>query len=186
MHKVNIINLTPHNITILQRGFAPYVKGESRKVQWDSLVTFPPSSIVLSCPSYTTDEGMVLSPDGDGPIPLTYTVYHRPSNLPPVIPNTIYIVSEVVAKSCLERNDFRIVNGVVRDDNGKILGCRSLGRIISPENSILTLREDYKAFVEIADEIEANNALDNEDYWEARDKIFRSIDALINSPVTKG
>jgi len=62
-------------------------------------------------------------------IPVTTTVFGEIENLPEEKPETIYIVSAIVAKCCTNRFDVFVPNGSVRDDNGRIIGCKSLSRI---------------------------------------------------------
>lgn len=60
---------------------------------------------------------------------LTKTVFSKDLELPAPRPNTIFIVSEVVARLYKgERDDLRICDKLIKKD-GKILGCRSLGRV---------------------------------------------------------
>ena len=126
---LNIINLTPHDITILRKTYI--TMGTERKIKWEPALILQPSGQVLTCMANTEQEALVKTnnPDTSYQVSLTYTTYTPPEDLPEFKPDTIYIVSEVVARLCPERNDFRIVNGLLRGENGKVLGCRSLGRI---------------------------------------------------------
>ena len=58
-------------------------------------------------------------------IPMTTTEYGEVEGLPDPADDTIYIVSSLVAG----RDDVFIPNESVRDGSGRIIGCRSLGRI---------------------------------------------------------
>ena len=49
--------------------------------------------------------------------------------LPEPQENTIYIVSALVAGAAKDRDDLVVPNDIVRDDKGRIIGCRSLARI---------------------------------------------------------
>lgn len=52
-------------------------------------------------------------------------------NLPDPQPDTIYIVSSIVAEKLKhDRDDLYVTNGLVRDSRGAILGCTSLARIM--------------------------------------------------------
>ena len=63
-------------------------------------------------------------------IPITKTVFGKIENLPEFDDGeTDYIVSSLVAQACTNRWDIFIPNDSVRDENGNIIGCRSLGRI---------------------------------------------------------
>lgn len=102
---MNIINCTPHEVNI--------VNGP----------TIPPSGIIARVTATTVTIGEV-----DG-IPVTTTAFGQVENLPEPEEGTIYIVSSLVAQRCRDRNDVFIPNESVRDENGRIIGCRSLGRI---------------------------------------------------------
>ena len=102
---MNIINCTPHSINI--------VNGP----------TIPPSGIIARVTATTVTIG-----DVDG-IPVTATVFGQVENLPEPEDGTIFIVSSLVAQRCRDRYDVFIPNESVRDENGRIIGCRSLGRI---------------------------------------------------------
>lgn len=60
---------------------------------------------------------------------MTTTSYGDVENLPAPEPETIYVVSSIVAQRVPERNDVYIPNESVRDESGRIIGCRSLGKI---------------------------------------------------------
>ena len=49
--------------------------------------------------------------------------------MPEICDDTIYIVSALVARACSDRPDFFIVNETVRDNGGRIIGCKSFGRV---------------------------------------------------------
>lgn len=49
--------------------------------------------------------------------------------MPEICDDTIYIVSALVARACSDRSDFFIVNDTVRDNGGRIIGCKSFGRV---------------------------------------------------------
>lgn len=104
---INIINLTPHAITFV---------GEKN-------ITIAPSGTVARCAVSTVQTGEI-----DG-IPVTESVFGEVEGLPDPTPDTIYIVSSLVAQRCRERQDVFIPNESVRDEDGRIIGCRSLGRI---------------------------------------------------------
>lgn len=107
-----IINLTPHDVTL--------VISEERSV------TFPTYSTVRPIPRVSTKT--VSDGDIDG-YPLTRTQYGEVEDLPEPKEGTWYIVSALVAGRCPDRTDLVIPNEAVRDDKGRIIGCRSFGRI---------------------------------------------------------
>jgi hypothetical protein len=142
---ITIINLTPHEIVILKKS---YILSDGMRVaRWLPAITFPPSADVINCIGQTEQEAFIDA-GYDYKIPLTYTTYTPPKSVPPIKPDTIYIVSELVARLYPDRPDFRIVNGVIRNDYGKVIGCRSLGRI-KPLIDMPTLNLTYSAFVDV-------------------------------------
>ena len=110
MNKNNIINLTPHPITFITP---------------DGNVTVAPSGIVARLSVRTATIG-----DING-IPVTTSVFGEVENLPEPTDGNIFIVSSLVAGRVPERSgkDVFIPNESVRDDSGRIIGCKSLGVI---------------------------------------------------------
>ena len=112
MEKRKVKNLTPHDIHIV---------GEDGKV----IKTFPSEGLVRL--SQTTERVQTLSVEG-ADIPLTKTVFGEAEGLPPQREDTIYIVSSLVCQAYPDRQDFFIPDQTVRDEKGRIVGCRSLSR----------------------------------------------------------
>lgn len=105
---MNIVNLTPHAIKfIIETG----------------TTTIQPSGIVARLSTKTVVTGEING------IPVTETVFGDIENLPAPETDTIYIVSSLIAGRCKDRNDIFIPNESVRDGQGNIIGCKSLGRI---------------------------------------------------------
>ena len=106
-----IINLTPHTITICN------ASGEIVR-------QIPASGNLARVSARTVSTGEVF----DG-IPVTTTSYGEVEGLPAPQQDTIYIVSALVAGRVPDRGDVFIPNESVRDSEGRIIGCKSLGRI---------------------------------------------------------
>ena len=102
-----ILNFTPHDINI--------VGADGEVVQ-----TIPSSGLVRLATT-TASAGMV-----DG-IPLTKTVFGDPEGLPEIADGTYYIVSSIVKAALPDRADLLVPSEMVRDADGRIIGCRSLG-----------------------------------------------------------
>ena len=98
---MEFINLTPHAVNI--------VDGP----------TIPSSGLCRL--SVTTEE--VGNIDG---VPMVRTVYGDVQGLPSPKEGTIYIVSSLVASRVPDRHDIAVPTEFVRDDAGRILGCRAL------------------------------------------------------------
>lgn len=105
----DIKNLTPHSIVVILSDDIRYV--------------ITPSDTVARCTATTETIGEVNG------IPLTKTSYGEVYGLPSPRDNTIYIVSSVVAQALPNRDDLFIPNEIVRDANGKVIGCKSFGRV---------------------------------------------------------
>lgn len=108
---MQIINLTPHSITIVDENDMP-------------ILVLPKTDVParVSCSIVTTGETI-------NGIPVTANSYSDIENLPAPAEDTVYIVSSIVASRCKNRNDVFVPNESVRNDAGIIIGCRSLGRV---------------------------------------------------------
>jgi hypothetical protein len=110
---MNIINLTPHKINLMPEG--------------GPTVTIPPSGLVARC---ATSRVQVDTVTVDGiSIPVNQTRFGKVSDLPEPQPDTIYVVSALVAQAVPERQDVVIVDDAVRDDQGRIIGARALAYV---------------------------------------------------------
>ena len=107
----NIINLTPHSITLLRENDEPLI------IQSSGLARVTSETIITG--------------EVNG-IPVTSTVYGEVTGLPEFQEGTVYIVSALVAQRCAHRNDVFVPNELVRNDEGVIIGCKSLGKIDDP------------------------------------------------------
>lgn len=107
---MTIINLTPHAINFLR---------EDNSV----LATVEPSGTIARA-SQTRD--LVSEVNG---IPVNQCSYGAVTGLPDPQDGTIYLVSALTAQACPERSDVFITDDAVRDENGRIIGCRAIARI---------------------------------------------------------
>ena len=90
----------------------------------DNKIVIPPSGDIARVSAKTVNTGKLING-----IPVTRTVYGDVENLPDPQDDTIYIVSSLVAARVPNRDDVFIPNESVRDAEGRIIGCRSLGRV---------------------------------------------------------
>jgi hypothetical protein len=102
-----IVNLTPHAINLVG----------------DKTQTFAPSGTVARCAVKRQQVGAV-----DG-VPVNRTIFGDVTGLPAPQPGTYYIVSALVAQAVPDRTDVLITDDAVRDDAGRIIGCRALATI---------------------------------------------------------
>lgn len=105
-----IINLTPHAINFLDGNNSV-------------LATVEPSGVVARAAQ--TRETV----DSVNGIPVNQCSYGAVTGLPDPQPETIYLVSALTAQACRDRNDVFITDDAVRDDSGRIIGCRAIARI---------------------------------------------------------
>jgi hypothetical protein len=105
-----IVNLTPHSISLYN----------VRTGAYDSIA---PSGTLARVSSATVSCGTV------GDYALTATSYGVVEGLPNPQPDTIYVVSSLVAQRVSDRTDVFVPNESVRDEQGRIIGCKSLGRV---------------------------------------------------------
>ncbi len=103
-----IINLTPHEITFVREG---------------GNVVVPASGQLARLTTETVTIGEING------IPVTATAYGDVTGLPDPVEGTVYLVSILVAQRVPERTDVFIPSESVRDEAGRIIGCKSLGRV---------------------------------------------------------
>lgn len=118
---VEFVNCTPHAIVLLS---------QDTDGGWDTVMTLESSGLSFRAvsdyevvDSVTCNEqevevrkrffGKVTVTDGDG----------NEVGLPQRKDGTFYIVSSITAQAVPDRDDFLMVDGTVRDDSGRIIGC---------------------------------------------------------------
>ena len=111
--KMTLINLTPHVVNL---------------VTSDGTVTIPPNGTVARCAVTREVIGQVEIEAYGATIPLTSTRFGAVEGLPEPVPGTLFIVSALVAQAA-KRDDLVIPDDAVRDEAGRIIGCRALARI---------------------------------------------------------
>lgn len=103
---ITVLNLTPHEINIGTTSIPPF--GVVARVYVES----------ISDGEFTTDSGAT--------IPTSHSYYGDVENLPNPRPNTIYIVSALVASRVPHRPDVFYPCCMLRDDQGRVIGCKTL------------------------------------------------------------
>lgn len=105
---MEIVNLTPHEIIFMG----------------NKTITIPTSGIVARVAVKREQVGTLNG------LPIYRSVLGQVENLPDPKADTVYIVSAIVAQAVKgKRDDIYIVDDTVRDENGRIIGCRALGVI---------------------------------------------------------
>jgi len=112
---LNIINLTPHTLNLMPAG------------PDGPVVTIPPSGLVARC---AVDRVQVDTVAVDGiSVPVNQTRFGSVSDLPNPQPDTIFVVSALVAQAVPDRPDVFIVDDAVRDEQGRIIGAKALAHV---------------------------------------------------------
>lgn len=107
---VTIVNLTPHAVTFYAQDGKTIIN------------TIPSSGIARTVQTRKPINNI-------NGIPVSKTGYGAVEGLPDKQDNTIYIVSVLTAQAAKGRDDLYIVDDLVRDDAGCILGCKALAQI---------------------------------------------------------
>lgn len=100
-----LVNLTPHEITIVLDGREVKIKPEG---------TVP------------RVEASAIAVDHFGEIPVYKTTYWGLEGLPPMTKNVKYIVSALVQKAANFREDLVIPAQQIRDEQGRVIGCKGV------------------------------------------------------------
>lgn len=124
---MKLINLTPHAVTLLAEGFAVF-DGKAKcyrlpdGVEPFVLAEFP-SDGIARCAVQDTD---LPALDVEGtPVPCCGVTFGAIEGLPDPVDGTMYIVSAIVANAARAqgRHDVVVPARMVRDGEGKVLGC---------------------------------------------------------------
>ena len=111
----DIVNLTPHPLIVVDE--------EGRK-----LLSVAPSGTPLRLKE--TRRGSRTIAVGEVAVEIEEVSYAEPSTaLPEPREGVLYFVSMLTALSLRDREDLVFPLSVVRDGDGRIIGCRSFGRI---------------------------------------------------------
>lgn len=111
-NNIKIINCTPHDVNLITE---------------NGNITFPKSGII---PRLTESQQKINSVAVNGiEIDIMEKSFLEPEGLPEPQEGTIFIVSALVAGAVKGRDDLVVPNDTVRDEEGRIIGCRSLARI---------------------------------------------------------
>ena len=106
---MTLVNLTPHALSL---------------VVGSEAVTVPPSGTVARVSVTRESAGTVTV--GGVQVPLYRTTYGAVEGLPDPAPNTLFVVSAVVAAAARDRTDLVVPDDLVRDDQGRVVGARGL------------------------------------------------------------
>lgn len=111
---MKFFNLTPHAVNLMD--------DENRII-----ATFTPAGIVARAKQVNT---LVETVDANGvPIKVYRAEYGTIENLPEPKEGCAYLVSALTAQAAKGRNDIYVTMDPVRDEQGRIVGCRAFGKI---------------------------------------------------------
>ena len=105
---VMLVNATPHELNIVQKD--------------GTVLTLASSGVVPRCESNELVDRAI------GLIEVTRQTLGHVQGLPDQIPGVYFIVSRLVA-SATEREDLLVPGALLRDDQGKVIGCKGLSRL---------------------------------------------------------
>ena len=114
---MRLVNCTPHAVCF-------YSGSEQR-------LTLEPSGIVTRVAMGTALVTSLVVRGDDGysvVVPIMATVAGPVEDLPAPAPDTYYVVSRLVLDHAPDRGDLVVPHDLVRDDEGRILGCQSFSR----------------------------------------------------------
>lgn len=125
-----IVNLTPHPITL-------------------GLLTLPPAGPPARAGEWVEPADPITADDGTA-IPTSWVTYTRLDDLPAPAPDVYYVVSLVVAQAAAATHrttaDLLTPGEQIRDDKGRIIGCKSLARV-GRGIPVFRWRDQREAFV---------------------------------------
>ena len=110
-----LVNLTPHEVKVF--------------VGEEVVATYPMAAHPARAKASAKAVGQVIV-EGHT-LPIFFVTFGDLQDAPPVIEGTIYIVSQIAGQAMLAagRSDFVLTHDPVRDDQGKIIGCRAFARL---------------------------------------------------------
>lgn len=111
---MEIINLTPHAVHIMD-------------LNSTEIITIAPSGTVARA---KTERKLIGEING---ISVFSTSFGELEGLPEQREGIVYIVSALAAQAVNNRSDIFIPDDVVRDVEGRVIGCRALGKITYTE-----------------------------------------------------
>ena len=106
---INIVNLTPHPVTIEKKDGTQMV--------------IKPSGII---PRAKQTEKAMGEIDG---VPVIKMSFGEVENMPAPKANTIFVVSAITAQALKGRYDVFVPARPIRDKQGRIIGCEALARV---------------------------------------------------------
>ena len=114
-----IVNCTPHSIDLM----------EEVDDEWVNRLTIPSSGLLVRVATDVETVGGVTCDEQEFDVrkrvfgDVTVTDKNGEEVTLETKEDTFYVVSRIAAEAMPERNDLLLVDGTVRDDSGRIIGC---------------------------------------------------------------
>lgn len=126
MTTTNIVNVTPHAVVVTDEAHR-------------GITTFPPSGKVARCGTASshlgTINGLPLVRETIGKVYVAVGTGGGTEPMPEPQDGVLLLVSRVVFDALPERSDLVYPTRLVRDDDGRVVGCAALGGRAAPERS---------------------------------------------------
>lgn len=128
---MKIINLTPHQIALFNATDCTEVQSGSYKSLTlkegaQPLAVYPSEGVARASAVKAVVDHLEINGQV---VPVIGTTYGEPEGLPEPKADTFYVVSALTAQAAKGRADLLIVDGTVRDGDGRICGCTAFGRV---------------------------------------------------------
>ena len=107
---MEMLNLTPHAIILMDD-------------ENNIIATIPPSGIVARATMTSIPDGYITVAGRE--VEVVKHTYGQVENLPDQVEGKVYLVSSLAAQGCKGRNDVFVPDDTVRDEKGRIIGCRN-------------------------------------------------------------
>lgn len=127
-------NLTPHSVSVYAREDCieqPGGRGYTRSSGAQPIAVFPPSGTVARAAQQQEDLSPVFV--DDVAVPVCRMVYGEPVGLPDRQEGVALIVSALTANAAVASgrttDDLFIVQGIVRDEAGAVIGCTGFAKV---------------------------------------------------------
>ena len=104
----SIVNLTPHTLRLV--------------TEFNTLTVIDPSGTVARVDVVSVPNGSINN------IKVYKNSYGAVTDLPDPVPNTIYVVSALVAQACKDRPDVFYPDKLIRDNQGRVDGAKGLAQ----------------------------------------------------------
>lgn len=118
--EMSLINMTPHAVLVFGSEVPDVVGPEHTPV-----LTIPACGNQVRLQQVEAQVGLLE--EGGHMVPEIRVQFGAAQGLPEPMPGVLYIVSSLVLQALPDRDDLRVPARLVRDAQGRVVGCRALG-----------------------------------------------------------